>query len=83
MDDARRALAAAAANHAAALADGSVDAPADADALRLKTTKSVLDRGAVLLKSAYDAQRAEQLATQPPGKAFTVAEYLAEFVAPT
>ena len=48
-----------------------------------KTTKSVLDRGAVLLKSAYDAQRAEQLATQPPGKAFTVAEYLAEFVAPT
>jgi RNA polymerase-associated protein RTF1 len=60
-----------------------LDAPADADALRLKTTKSVLDRGAVLLKSAYDAQRAEQLATQPPGKAFTVAEYLAEFVAPT
>jgi RNA polymerase-associated protein RTF1 len=56
---------------------------ASAEALGRETTKRVLDRGATLLKSAYDAQRVEKLATRPPGKAFTVAEYLSEFVAPT
>ena len=56
-----------------------LDAPAQADALRLKTTRSVLERGAALLRSSYDAIRAEHLATAPRGRAFSVQEYLAEF----
>lgn len=54
-----------------------VTAPSPALALKQKSTESFLNRGAALLKSSYDAQRAENLGTRPQGKVFSLAEYLA------
>lgn len=43
------------------------------------STQRALARGAAALRSAYDAHRAEAARAKPPGRAFTVGEYLAEF----
>ena len=43
------------------------------------STQSALCRGAAALRSAYDAHRAEAAREKPPGRAFTVTEYLSEF----
>ena len=43
------------------------------------STQSALRRGAAALRSAYDAHRAEAAREKPPGRAFTVTEYLSEF----
>lgn len=43
------------------------------------STQRALARGAAALRSAYDAHRAEAARSKPPGRAFTVGEYLAEF----
>ena len=54
--------------------------PADAIIRAAKTTQSFLQRGAASLRSAYDARRAEErLDERPPGKTFSVDEYLRAF----
>ena len=42
-----------------------------------KSTRGVLNRGAALLQSSYDAQRAENFGEPPNGKVFSLNEYLA------
>ena len=46
-------------------------------ALEKKSTRGVLNRGAALLQSSYDVQRAENFGERPNGKVFSLNEYLA------